>query len=694
MASAKAVWGIDVGRCALKAIKLRAGAEGKIELVACDFVEHAKILSQPDANRGELIAAALEKFLSRNDISKDLVFVSVPGQHTLARFTKLPPVAPKKIPDIVRYEADQQIPFDMDEVIWDYQLFQTEGLPDVEVGIFAMKRELVREHLLHFEQAAIEPIGVQSGPLSVYNAAQFDGLLSEQTTVLLDVGAENTDLVIGTPNGLWTRTIPIGGNSVTDALVKSFKLSFSKAEELKREAATHKHARQIFTAMRPTFADLVQELQRSIGFYSATHRDAALDKVICVGNGFQMPGLQKYLEQNLGYTVDRPIAFTKAPPAGLTNADVLRDQFSAFFVAYGLALQGLDQVKVTSNLLPTETAKQVVWRKKRPAFAATAAAVLIAGAVIWVRPTMDLRVLAASGQGTAQTFDVKKDLAKGVQAASAIIENGASGDSDRAKAQTVVNAAAALKEAVKTLRTQGQPERVETEKLIELSKHKTVIPRVLEAIFQSAPVPPGDLAKATTPASVREALKNAPPRNQRKQLVIDMLEMHFEPNLNDYDWTSQAVVPPAVNEYKTGGAAIPGIRVMIEGRTPNKDGAKFLLEEFIKPVVKAGRAEKTGFFIDNSSLVSGTKVDTYKLATGGTPTGPGRGPTTARGGPRPPPTAAPKPGGADSGVVVALPPEKVDAVTLEPMEEDLEFVIWFSVILKDAPADAAVEDEG
>jgi type IV pilus assembly protein PilM len=103
MATAQTVWGIDVGRSALKAIKLRAGAEGKVEILAHDYIEHEKILSEPDANRQELIAQVLEKFLSRNDITKDQVFVSVPGQHTLSRFTKLPPVAPKRIPDIVRY---------------------------------------------------------------------------------------------------------------------------------------------------------------------------------------------------------------------------------------------------------------------------------------------------------------------------------------------------------------------------------------------------------------------------------------------------------------------------------------------------------------------------------------------------------------------------------------------------------------
>jgi len=362
MAIVRAVWGIDIGRCALTAVKLRPGAEDRVELVAAEYIEHSKILSQPDADRHELIAEALETFLSRNDISKDDVLVSVPGQQTLARFTKLPPVAPKKIPDIVRYEADQQIPFDMDEVIWDYQTFQQDGAPDLEVGIFAMKRELIREHLLHFEQASVEPTAVQPTPLAVYNAVAYDGGLGDETTIILDIGADNTDLIIATPDSFWTRTIQRGGNSCTDALVKSFKLSFSKAEHLKRSAETSKYRRQIFQAMRPVFADLVQELQRSIGFYSSTHRDASMTKVFAVGNAFKLPGLKKYLQQNLGLDVVCPENFSRVSP-GLPSGSA-SDHSLSLWGAYGLALQGLDQVKVTSNLLPTEIAKQIVWRKK------------------------------------------------------------------------------------------------------------------------------------------------------------------------------------------------------------------------------------------------------------------------------------------------------------------------------------------
>src|ERR1700737_2962069 len=114
------VWGIDIGQCALKAIRLEV-IDDQVTATAFDYVEHPKILSQPDADPDQLTREALEKFLSRNSLKGDLVAVGVPGQSGLARFVKLPPVEEKKISDIVRCEAKQQIPFPLQEVVWDYQ---------------------------------------------------------------------------------------------------------------------------------------------------------------------------------------------------------------------------------------------------------------------------------------------------------------------------------------------------------------------------------------------------------------------------------------------------------------------------------------------------------------------------------------------------------------------------------------------
>lgn len=655
MATVQAVWGLDVGRAALKAVKLKVSAEGAVQVVAHEFLEHAKILSQPDADRGELITSALEKFLSHHDLSKDKVVVSVPGQHTLARFTKLPPVAPKRIPDIVKYEADQQIPFDMDEVIWDYQAFEQEGLPDIEVGIFAMKRELLREHLLYFEQVAIEPVAVQAAPLAIYNVVAFNEMLSGETTVLLDIGADNTDLVIATPNSLWTRTIPIGGNHFTEALVKAFKLSFSKAESLKRTAESTKYRRQIFQAMRPTFSDIVQELQRSIGFYSSTHREANIDKVVGMGNAFKLPGLQKYLQQNLGMTIEIPSSFKNvSAPAG-DSAHSFSEQIPTLAVACGLALQGLEKTKVTSNLLPTEMAKQIAWRKKRPAFAAAAACLVLAGGLIWFRQSTDMSALAA---GNAPPVSVRPEEAAG------IIDKGPSPTlEDRNKAQQIYDAAKALKAQLAALRGQGNNERTETNMLVQLQRNKTVIPHVLQVIHKSLPTPPDSLATAQSQSEVLAALASgAPPRNQRKQIFIDSLEVQYTPDLHEYEWTSLVQTEPPLNDLDQD---LSGLFIKIRCRTPYEEGAKIISDTFMNALRKNGRHPGVGFYFDRVYLFSGSKVE----AQGGSATSAGLG------------------FGFPSQAGVHL-----DVVTNEPTVDDWQFEIWADVILDDfVPSE---EDDG
>src|SRR6516164_4617440 len=153
------VWGIDLGQCALKAIRVQV-IDGQVTATAFDYVEHPKILSQPDADPDELTREALEKFLSRNTLRGDTVVISIPGQSGLARFVKLPPVEEKKIPDIVRFEAKQQIPFNLDEVVWDYQKIGSgdvkEGFAmETEIGLFAIKRETVNRCLQHFKDVNV-----------------------------------------------------------------------------------------------------------------------------------------------------------------------------------------------------------------------------------------------------------------------------------------------------------------------------------------------------------------------------------------------------------------------------------------------------------------------------------------------------------------------------------------------------------
>ena len=314
MAKIQAVWAIDIGQSALKAIKLVPGeTPEQVVAEAFDFIEYPKILSQPDADPDELVREALATFTDRNELKGCKVAIAVPGQSGLVKFIKLPPVEKKRIPDIVKFEAKQQIPFALDEVVWAYQQIggdeevDEEEFTMAEVGLFAMKRDQINRAILPFAVAGIEVDIVQMSPIALYNYVTFDQLKgsgSKESVVLLDIGADNTDLIITDGTRIWQRNVPIGGNHFTRALTKELKLTFAKAEHLKRNATKAADPRSIFTAMRGVFNDFASEINRSIGFYSSINRTAKIRKVVGLGNGFKLPGLQKFLQQNLNHEVE------------------------------------------------------------------------------------------------------------------------------------------------------------------------------------------------------------------------------------------------------------------------------------------------------------------------------------------------------------------------------------------------------
>lgn len=398
MARSDAIWGIDIGQCALKALRCRPSeTAGKITADAFDYIEYrdGKILSQPDSDAEELVADALSQFLSRNAVRGDSVAISVSGQAGLARFIKLPPVEAKKIPDIVRYEARQQIPFDLNDVIWDYQRLgggsEDEGFAlETEIGLFAMKREAVFRTIEPFQKVGIEVDYVQLAPLALYNFAMFD-LLTDlppasqydpenppASLVMVSLGTDATDLVITNGYRVWQRSVPIGGSHFTKSLTKEMKLTFAKAEHLKRNASAAQDPKAVFQAMRPVFNEFLTQIQRSIGYFTSLDRNAKIGRVVAMGNAMKLPGLRRYLSQNLGFEIERLDAFANLEGPAVLGAPIFKDNALSFGPCYGLCLQGLGVAGLRTNLLPKEIKVERLIRRKKP-WAVAAAAALMAG---------------------------------------------------------------------------------------------------------------------------------------------------------------------------------------------------------------------------------------------------------------------------------------------------------------------------
>ncbi len=505
------VWAIDIGNSSLKALHL-ADMGDRFEVIGFDHIAHGKILTSPgikDIERDELIAMSLRQFVSNNSIGKEDFIVSVSSQNSFARFVTLPPVEEKKIPEIVKFEAAQQIPFDMNEVQWDWQLIGESGSKERKVGLFAIKNETVMREL-DFLQAENLPVStVQITPMALYNFLCYDRpdltKSSSKASIVLNIGAEFTDLVIGTKDTVWQRSIPMGGNTFTRAISDTFKLNFEKAEKLKRTATMSKYARQILQAMKPVFTDLAGEIQRSIGFYSSSNPNSKVVHAIALGGGTKMRGLVKYLQQTLQVPVDIPDAYQQLSIDSSLSAAKFHENVSDFGVVYGLAVQGLGAGKMENNLLPKSVAKSMLWASKAKFFNLAASLILLACAL-----------------ALGRTFFDKMQYAK-----------------QQPVRRDIQNVISTTENSVRQLEEQKSKAVVYEEKIqkeMQLFEYRDVIPQVYQLIFSALPNAENNpqqrhLYEAFTRRDIQTIQQI--PRNQRKQIFLTTIQIQYTQDLQN-----------------------------------------------------------------------------------------------------------------------------------------------------------------
>ena len=509
--SPQSAWAVDIGNNSLKALRLQAAGD-EVEVIGLDYIEHSKILSEADITeeeRAAIISNTLQTFAQRNNIGHEEVAISVPGQSSFARFVKLPPVEPKRIPEIVQFEAVQQIPFDINEVECDWQVMEKPDSPDTEVGIFAIKNELIANYLENFSNEHIKINIVQMAPIALYNYVHYDrvdlGTDSDKVIIVLDMGAENTDLIACTKSSVWQRCIPLGGNAFTNAIAEAFKLKFAKAEKLKRGAVMSKYARQIFHAMRPVFTDFAAEIQRSLGYYSNANKGVTFSKIIVLGGGFKLQGLVKYLGQTLQMQVVRPDSFEKLTAGADISSAKLHENISDLGVVYGLGLQAIGKAKIESNLLPSRMAKAMAWAEKSRYFTIAAGMLLI----------LSFMSLAKT------TFDNK-----------AYFSNDAK--SNRSSIERVIQQTNKAKQQLSAEEKRDSGYEQIIAKYTDVFKYRSVIPLLYETITACLPNAKNnpeqkEVYEAFGQKDIARLLKT--PRNQRKQIFVTRLSIDYAESL-------------------------------------------------------------------------------------------------------------------------------------------------------------------
>ena len=585
------VWALDLGSSSLKAMRLTVSGESA-QVTGFEIIPHAKILSGKGVNaseREELIALSLRQFVQRSGISDEDVIVSVSGQNSFARFVNLPPVDSKKIPEIVRFEAMQQIPFDINEVQWDWQLMTPVDSQEKRVGLFAIKNEIVSIEMERFNREDLSVAYVQMAPMALYNYLLYDrpelAASGDRPVVVVHIGAEITDLVVCTKYGVWQRCILIGGNAFTQAIADAFKITFEKAEKLKRTAAVSKYARQIFQAMKPVFTDLASEVQKSIGFYTSSNPNTRISRIVATGGGTRLRGLLKYLQQSVQVPVERPEAFKRLALSPAISAARFHENVPELAVAYGLAVQGVGLARVQSNLLPKSVARSIAWAEKTKYFYAAAGILLVVSLLALGRAGLDI---VSYNRNEAVRSQVAGVVSK-VQEAKKQLDD----------------------EKAKSAEFEGR-----IRKVFERFLYRDALPIVYQTVLSAMPNARNNPAQKSLyeafAAGDVEQVK-ATPRKDRKQLFITNLSIRYAEDLataqfNSVEWLMQQgmmgmggmaqqmpppVPPPDPTQQVPGAPAAPattaGFLVTIEGYSPYKD-----IGTLLDPTGVENQADKWG----------------------------------------------------------------------------------------------------
>ncbi len=576
-----AVWAIDIGSNSLKALHLSAEGD-TVEVIGFDNIQHGKVVTGDGvraAERDELVALSLRQFVEQNNLGKDEVIISVPSQNSFARFVNLPPVEEKRIPEIVKFEAVQQIPFDINDVQWDWQLMTETGSAESRVGIFAIKNEVVNSALEHFGRENIQVGYVQMAPMALYNYVLYDhsdlARSSDEATVVLNIGAENTDLVVCTSSTVWQRCILIGGNAFTKAIANTFKLNFEKAEKLKRTAPMSKYARQIFQAMRPVFTDLATEIQRSLGFYRTSNPNTKLSKIIALGGGTKMRGLLKYLQQTVEIPVERPDTFKKIAISSGVSAAKFHESVSDFGIVYGLGLQALGLGTIESNLLPRGIARSMAWANKAKYFTAAAGLILLVSVLSFGRALFDKANYSNKSSERRQTSEIIFEADQAIR---------------KDKAQ----------------KSAGSGYEAIIQKELEVFNYRDVIPLLTETIISALPNEKNnpdqiELYRAFAAADVETVLRT--PRKERKQIFITNMQVYFVEDVNTEMFASRDGEHYERNRYRAQHAGAgsrqgvgtakqgePGFLVTIVGHSPYEN-----IDELMDPAGVEDDRSKWGF---------------------------------------------------------------------------------------------------
>jgi type IV pilus assembly protein PilM len=393
MLNANTFLALDFGAGTLKAAEFEVTETGTLALKGFGLKSLGAEGVQ-DTMREAALARSISELLAERRFSAKQVNICAPGFNVFSKFVKLPPVDTSKVTQIIQYEAQQNVPFPLEEVVWDFQILGTTPTGELEVLLVAIKADVVEGLFRTADAAGLRLQLVDVSPAALCNAFRFNYGDLDGCTMLLDIGARTSNLLFFEKGKVFSRSINIGANSITQDFANESKLSFAEAEQVKvakgfvslggayeepddpQAAAISKIARQVMTRLHI-------QVNQTIQVYRGQQGGSAPVRVFLAGGASILPYTAQFFAEKLNLPVEyfNPFRNVQIDPA--VDVPELEKSAHCFGEVVGLGLRNLAHCPVELNLMPKSSIQKQQFNQKRPYFVASVFCLVLVVFAYW-----------------------------------------------------------------------------------------------------------------------------------------------------------------------------------------------------------------------------------------------------------------------------------------------------------------------
>jgi len=343
----KAVVGLDIGSSAVKAVELKPVGKGfRVAAFGSEPVPQDAIVDGAIIDAGAVADSIRRVFENNKAFKAKDVCASLSGNAVIVKKITLPVMTESELGESIYWEAEQYIPFDIQDVNLDYQILDPGTGPDsrgsMEVLLVAAKKEKIGDYTGVIAQAGRAPVIVDVDAFALQNAYEVNyGLEGAHVVVLLNAGASAINInILQGDQSVFTRDISIGGNAYTEAVQKELDLPFDVAEQLKKgipvDGASFEEAQPV---LRAVTENVLLEIQKTFDFFKATAASEQIDRIMLSGGASRVDGFRDMLNERIGAPVEEFDPFRAIVWDGKKVGGDPTEHAATAAVAVGLALR-------------------------------------------------------------------------------------------------------------------------------------------------------------------------------------------------------------------------------------------------------------------------------------------------------------------------------------------------------------------